>query len=583
VTVSLRVRLFLAHALVIVAALAAMCAFAASQQRRWVIDRTRDSLDHTARYLAAELPREADWDALADSVGGALGLRVTLIDREGRVRGDSEVPRAELPGLENHAGRPEVKAALAGEAGSAARRSRTVNEELLYVAVPMRRPGAIAVVRLAEPLAMIRALNASLVRLSLIAALAALLISVPLLLWLTSRQASRVRALASIAAGFGAGDFAGRAPERPADELGRLGAAVNRMGGDLAARIANLARERDENAQILARMADGVALLDPAGHILLMNHSLSAMLDAPRPGHGAPFREIVRSPELDALITEATATRGTVERDVRLWAPRSRLVRVTATPLEREGRASLLLVLHDLTEIERANRVRQDFVANVSHELRTPLTSLRGYADTLLEGGLDDVEHRESFVRIIRDQTERLQALTEDLLSLAELERPGAELRLERFDLRELVTRQAAVPAERARRAGIVLEVEPGGAVDVVADRARIEQVVANLLDNAVKYTEKGGVRVALGVSDGTAWCEVRDSGSGIPAEDLPRIFERFYRVDKARSRELGGTGLGLSIVKHIVTLHGGTVSVESAPGRGSTFRFELPPAETPV
>ena len=447
----------------------------------------------------------------------------------------------------------------------------------MYVAVPATRAGAIAVVRLAEPLAMIASLNASLARLSVVAALAALLVTLPWLLWLTSRQARRVRALAAIAAKFGSGDFAERAPERPDDELGRLGAAVNRMGADLAARIASLARERDETSQILARMSDGVALLDAYGHVVLMNHSLAATIEAPRTREGAPFHDLVRSPELDALVSEATASRRTVEREVRLWNPRPRFMRVTATPLEREGRGALLLVLHDLTEIERANRVRQDFVANVSHELRTPLTSLRGYADTLLEGGLDDVEHREEFVRIIRDQTERLQALTEDLLSLAELERPGAELRLERFDLRELVTRQAAVPADRARRAGISLEVDPGPPVEVFADRARLEQVVANLLDNAVKYTERGGVHVVLGSGDGMAWCEVRDTGAGIPAEDLPRIFERFYRVDKARSRELGGTGLGLSIVKHIATLHGGSVSVESTPGRGSTFRFELP------
>ncbi len=576
-TSSLRLRLFLAHALVIAATLAAMCGFAASAQRRWVTERARETLERSARSLAAQLPREGDWDALADSLGAAIGDRVTLIDREGHVRGDSEVPRQSLASVENHASRPEVHAALAGTVGSASRRSRTVNEELIYVAVPVTHDSPIAVLRLAEPLAMLRTLNASLVRLSVLAALAALLISVPWLLWLTSRQAARVRSLVKVTANFGRGDFSQRAPERPDDELGRLGASVNRMGGDLAGRIEGLARERDETAQILARMSDGVALLDPAGQIVLMNHSLAAMLEAPRTGEGAPFRDIVRSPELDTLMAEAAASRRTVERDVRLWTPRPRLVRVTATPLEREGRGALLLVLHDLTEIERANRVRQDFVANVSHELRTPLTSVRGYADTLLEGGLDDVEHREGFVRIIRDQTERLQALTEDLLSLAELERPGAELRLERFDLRELVAQQAAVPADRAKRAGIALEVDPGGTFEVTADRARIEQVVANLLDNAVKYTEKGGVRVTLGSDERVAWCEVRDTGAGIPAEDLPRIFERFYRVDKARSRELGGTGLGLSIVKHIVTLHGGSVSVESTPGVGSTFRFELP------
>jgi two-component system phosphate regulon sensor histidine kinase PhoR len=239
----------------------------------------------------------------------------------------------------------------------------------------------------------------------------------------------------------------------------------------------------------------------------------------------------------------------------------------------------VLLVLHDLTAMEAANRVRQDFVANVSHELRTPLTSLRGYAETLLGGGLEDADHREGFVRTIHDQAVRLEALIADLLSLAELERPGAGLRLAALDLREVVERQAAALRPRATAAGLALHVEGGEPVPVEADRARIEQVIANLLDNAVKYTERGEISVMLGGDSDRAWCEVVDTGPGIPHEDQPRIFERFYRVDKARSREKGGTGLGLSIVKHIVQLHGGTVTVRSSPGQGSTFRFEIPRA----
>ena len=221
--------------------------------------------------------------------------------------------------------------------------------------------------------------------------------------------------------------------------------------------------------------------------------------------------------------------------------------------------------------------MRQDFVANVSHELRTPLTSIRGYAETLLAGALDDTERRAEFVRTIHQQSDRLHALVEDLLSLAKLERPGARPRPESIDLRELVERQAAAFRHRAERAGLALEVVPGPPVPVEADRALIEQVVANLIDNAVKYTERGRVRIRLGGDEVRVWCEVEDTGPGIPPEDLPRVFERFYRVDKARSREKGGTGLGLSIVKHAVALQGGQVSVKSRPGQGSTFRFEIP------
>jgi two-component system phosphate regulon sensor histidine kinase PhoR len=221
--------------------------------------------------------------------------------------------------------------------------------------------------------------------------------------------------------------------------------------------------------------------------------------------------------------------------------------------------------------------VRQDFVANVSHELRTPLTSLRGYAETLLDGGLDDLQHRAGFVRTIRDQAARLSALVEDLLSLAELEGRGAGLRTEAFDLRAVAARQVEAFRPRAGAGGLALTLEAGPPVVVTADRVRIEQVIANLLDNATKYTEQGEVRVTVAAAGGTAWCRVRDTGPGIPGEDLPRVFERFYRVDKARSREKGGTGLGLSIVKHVIALHGGRVLAESEPGLGSTFGFEIP------
>ena len=255
-------------------------------------------------------------------------------------------------------------------------------------------------------------------------------------------------------------------------------------------------------------------------------------------------------------------------------------MRATATPLGGRAASAVLLVLHDLTEIERLNRVRQDFVANVSHELRTPLTSLRGYAETLLDGGLEDVEHREAFVRVIRDQAVRLEALVEDLLSLAELERPGARLRREPLrparGWRRGRSRRSAPRAAQARARA--RRWSRARRVPVTADRARLEQVIANLLDNALKYTERGGVtRARSGGDAARAWCEVSDTGPGIPEDDLPRVFERFYRVDKARSREKGGTGLGLSIVKHIVALHGGEVSVSSVAGDGQHVPHRVP------
>jgi two-component system phosphate regulon sensor histidine kinase PhoR len=582
---SLRGRLLAAHAILIVAALAMMTWMAGQEQRRWLIERQQAALERsllaaaaTVATAAADGPARAP--ALADSVGGALGVRVTLIDASGRVLGDSEVAHDALDGVENHADRPEFRAALLGRVGRAVRSSRTVGRELIYVAAPLPRPGGIAALRFAEPLALVADLEAALLRQSLIAAAIALLISVPFAFRMADSQARRAGDLAQVAARIGSGGAAPRARELPADDLGRLGAAINTMAGELRARMEALERERDERERILAHMSDGVALIGADGRLVHANQALATILGAPlAPAAGTPFQEFARSPELVELVRAARVARQAVESDLRLWTPRQRRVRVTATRLRGEEDGSVILVLHDLTEVERLNQVRQDFVANVSHELKTPLTSVRGYAETLLEGGLDDPEHREGFVRIIRDQAARLQSLVDDLLSLADLERPDMRLRREAFDLREAVERQVAGLKARAEQAHLTLELEPGAPEPVLADRLRIDQVVANLLDNAIKYTERGAVRVRIGRAGTRVWCEVSDTGSGIPPEDVPRIFERFYRVDKARSREKGGTGLGLSIVRHILALHGGRVSVESVVGRGSTFRFELPPA----
>ncbi len=419
---------------------------------------------------------------------------------------------------------------------------------------------------------------------SLVAALGVVVAGLLVVLSLSGRLARRVQALERVARGIGREGLSPRAVEAPADELGQLGRALNEMEREMSARLEALERERDGRERILAHMHDGVALIDGAGRVVHVNRRLALLLDASRPAEpGMLFQEFARVPDLDVFLEEARRDGQAVEREVRLWSPRARTLRVTATPLGGGPPVPVLLVLHDLTEAELLQRQRQDFVANVSHELRTPLTSLRGYAETLLEGGLEDAEHREGFVRVIRDQAARLQALVEDLLVLADLERPDATPRRERFDLRDAVERQVAVLQGAAKSSGLLLELAPGGSVWLDGDRMQLEQAVANLLDNAIKYTEKGSVSVRLGTNESKAWFEVKDSGPGIPAEDQPRVFERFYRVDKARSRSKGGTGLGLSIVKHAIQLHGGDLSLVSAPGAGSTFRFQIPLESPPA
>ena len=572
---SLGARLLVIPAVVVVMGVSLLTVLESRSQRTWIIERETANLSRLAQEAARALAvAGGPWQAAADSLDARAGVRVTVIAAEGRVLADS---RAVARTMENHADRAEVRSALEGSTGVAVRRSATVGEEFLYVAVPMAGDSA-AVLRVAEPLQVVQRAAESLTRLSAAAASIAVLVSVLVLSYLSGRFARRLRRLQSVARRIGEGEPGVRAPVEPADDLGQLGRALNDMRADLDGRIEALRRERDDRERILAHMSDGVALLDGHDRALHVNFRFTELLDtARRPEAGTPFTAFARVPELVEMISEARRLARTVERELKPWTTRAGAARATVTPLGGTPPEPVLIVLHDLSQGEALQRMRQDFVANVSHELRTPLTTLRGYAETLLEGGLDDAENREHFVRVIRDGAVRLQALVEDLLTLAELERPDVALRRERMDLRALAEAQVAQFRDAAQRGGLTLELQPGGEVWADVDRVQIEQAMANLLSNAIKYTERGGVTVAAGASSGEAWFEVRDTGPGIPPEDQPRIFERFYRVDKARSREKGGTGLGLSIVKHVLQLHGGEVSVRSRVGEGSVFRFRIP------
>ncbi len=578
---SLRGRLFLSHLLVVALALVAAGLLVARGAREWVLENRAGDLARSARLAADALARSPSaWGGAPEAAAALardLGARTTLIAADGRVLGDSEIAPEALGALENHGDRAEVRDALARGEGRAVRASATLDRPMFYVAA-RADSGPVAVVRLAQPAAVLEALAGALARQALPAALLALAAAAALVLAITARHAARVAALEEAAGRLAADDPGARALETPADELGRLGRAINRMAAEGRERQDRLRRARDEHERILAEMSDGVALIAADGRIARSNPSLAALLDEPAgAAPGIPFAEFVRNAELHELVRRARAGARPVEADLRMWTPRPRVLHARAAPLEEAPGGAVLLVLRDLTEIENVSRMRQDFVANVSHELRTPLTTIRGYAETLLEGGLDDERHRRGFVESIRGGAARLEAMVGDLLALSELERSGGGLRLGPMDLRALAEAQVAAHRAAAERAGLALDLEAGPAIPLRADRARLERVLANLLDNALKYTESGGITVRLGAEGGRAWCEVRDTGPGIPEEDRPRVFERFYRVDKARSRDQGGTGLGLSIVKHVVALHRGEVSVRPAPGGGSVFRFEIP------
>ena len=566
-------------------ALAGLALHTAGRERAAVENALEDQLRKDTALLADTAPAEAiargdraAVDAWVDRVGRELEHRVTVIAADGSVLGDSRVETARLLAVANHGDRPEVQAARAGRIGHDVRRSGTTGEEYLYVARVLRAPPG-AVVRVALPIEGVRAHVAEALRWLWILSAGALLFAMLVAFWRTRPAARRLRAFEEVARRIEGGDLSARASEEGRDEITEVARMVNRMAAGLRSTLERVEAERDMREQMLAAMTDGVALLDAHGAIVYGNAALTRALglpDEPRPGER--FAEWCRLPELDGFLGEARTSRGARRRELLLRGPAGRTLDAVASRL---GDGSLLLVVRDLTPLRHLERVRQDFVANVSHEIKTPLTSILGYAETLLDGGLDDEARRRGFVETIRDQASRLTAITEDLLVLAELERPDAALATGPVDLAQLGRAVCAALAPRAEKAGLALTCEaPDGDVVVLGERGRLEQMLFNLVDNALKYTEQGAVHVRVRGDGGWGLLEVEDTGPGVPEGAQARIFERFYRVDAARSREIPGTGLGLSIVKHIVELHHGRVEVRNLPGRGALFTIRLPRAE---
>ena len=388
----------------------------------------------------------------------------------------------------------------------------------------------------------------------------------------------------SVARQMAGGDYTVRAPVRSPDEIGRLGRALNVMASRFRGKIEDLEREQATITAILDSMVEGVLAVDGRDHLLLLNQSVRAMFRlGPRLGPGKPFLEVIRNADLFDLLEACRAAGGEmVSRELSLTTPVERVHEVHALPLRLGGEGTgVLMVLHDVTELRRLERVRTEFVANVSHELRTPLTAIRGYLETLLAGGLDEPDNGRRFLQIVFRHTERLGRLLDDLMDLSNIELGKVTLKREPTDLADVLEPVLAIvwPQAEAKRLAVAADL-PRGLPAVSADRDRLVQILLNLVDNAVKFTPEGGrVTVTASSREGMVEVVVADTGVGISSTDLPRITERFYRVDKARSRALGGTGLGLAIVKHLVQAHGGELRIESELGKGTTVSFTLPTA----
>ncbi len=372
------------------------------------------------------------------------------------------------------------------------------------------------------------------------------------------------------------GEYGQRVPARGADEVGRLAEAFNRMADQLARTIDRLREERNRLEAVLASLRDAVVAVGPQGELLLANRSAAELLGLPQDALGRPLREVVGLPSLVQLLEAAAAGR---EQSEELSLPGGRVAEVTCSPIRGDGGpAGAVAVVRDVTELRRSERLRRELVANVSHELRTPLTSIKGFVETLLAGALRDEQNSRRFLKIIDAETNRLTKLVDDLLELSRLESKGVTFQLQPLDLGQLCRSVVDCQQPRAERAGVRLECSAQPEVVVVADPDRVEQVVTNLVDNALKFTPEGGrVLVRVHLRGPEACVSVEDTGRGIPPDDLPHVFERFYRADRSRTRTSGGSGLGLAIAKHLVEMQGGRIWAESTPGVGSVFSFAFP------
>jgi two-component system phosphate regulon sensor histidine kinase PhoR len=520
---------------------------------------------------------QTDWDALADRLGEIAQARVTFIAEDGSVVGDSEVRAGDLPGLENHRSRPEVAAALAGRTEDNIRYSATIHKRMLYAAT--RVAGASRMVaRLSLPLAWVDAAKTRVRMLLLGGALIALAAALFFSFVAATLMSRGLRGLTGVARRMAGGDLDARTRLETLDEIGELGRTLDHLAANLSRSLRELRDDRDLLGRILQSMREGVLVMDGEHRILLANRSLREMLLLASDAVGRSTIEVIRNAELQTMVEKALRGSEPTTGEIEVGGLKPRRLLVHAARLSGEPRA-LVLVLFDVTEMRRLEAVRRDFVANVSHELRTPVASVRSAAETLRMALKRDPEAATQFIDIIERNARRLGELIGDLLDLSRIEAKEYQLTAETLDLAAVFEKTLAAFGDRAASRRIrVAQTIPPSLPRAVGDPNAVDRVLANLIDNALKYCPEGSsVTVEARELGDRIQVVVSDSGLGIDAKHLPRLFERFYRVDPGRSRDMGGTGLGLSIVKHLVEAMGGEVTVESTLGKGSTFAFTLP------
>lgn len=552
------------------------------------LDRTVSALRVQAQLLRDEVSRTlvdstVSADSLCKEIGRRTGTRLTVIRADGKVLGDSHENPAEM---DNHRDRPEIMQALAGGPGVATRYSETMDHKMMYVAIPIEDRGTLlAVTRTSLPLVTVSetfsAVSSRVALALVIVSLAAIGLSMAL-----SRRLSRpIEELRQGALRLASGDLDTPLPTTGTREAAELASAMNTMARQLHERIQDLIHQRNEQETILASMVEGVVAVDNDERILLVNAAAQSMLGIEgREMRGRLLQEAVRNVELQRFLLRLAQQRRPAEVEISAIMPGGvkKTLEVHGNVLGEPGAPpeGVLVVLHDVTRLKKLENIRRDFVANVSHELRTPLTSIKGFVETLQHGTDDSPDERRRFLDIIANHVNRLNTIIEDLLTISRLEKDsvGDEIKLESVSLDALVKDAADVCEGSARKKGISIVFEGQSGITAKASPSLLEQALIDLVDNAIKYgDQESTIRIRCEQGEREISLAVVDEGPGIEAKHLSRLFERFYRIDKARSRKLGGTGLGLAIVKHILQLHHGSVDVQSELGTGSTFTLRLP------
>jgi two-component system, OmpR family, phosphate regulon sensor histidine kinase PhoR len=589
---SLVCKFFLSYLAVITLLFSSFYFYSSTITRRAYVSSLGDRMDREARLVAKTTPWASDnqaLDRLSRDLARELDARITIIGSEGTVHGDSVEPSSSM---ENHGSRPEVVEALATGTGASVRYSTTTGYDLLYRAFLQSQGTDRRVIRLAIPLSDIEQVIGSLRRTLLVAFVG--LSSLGLLLsYGFSRQLSaRIKRLANFARQVAQGIFPRNFFAKSGhDELDALERHLSEMSESIRANVEQVVAEKEKASSILRCMMEGVLVLDPKGDVLVINQQAERMFHLPEDGdsRGASILEISRHPEMRNILHDVLAfdfTKGPYRKEVELDEGRWFRVNAVSFRMDQSRDSGSVLVFHDITEIKRVEILRADFVANVSHELRTPLTAIRGYAETLRQSPPADPADAQHFLSIIEKHAERLSRLTEDLLTLSDLESGKIELDFNAVNIARVVQSVLEMFSDAANKKQVTLEhlIEPGLPA-VIGDVDRLQQLFINLVDNAVKYTPANGTvsikaqRAMIKNSIDAVEVSVIDTGTGIPEQAIPRLTERFYRVDKARSRGLGGTGLGLAIVKHIAQAHGAQLKIESALHKGTIVSVLLPAA----